>query len=294
MNKIILKLHFILAKYQRNSWLFKRLQTWIVEQNYLKKLGKKPDFEFGNDYNNKICWLMCNNFADYHIELSDKVKAKVLLAKIIGQEYIIPNIATGKKIDFRKIAKQNLDYVVKTNHDSGTVFFVEAGNEPTDKQKRMLQRSLQKRYGANKGEWHYQLIEPLILVEPMLTDAKQFEPADDYKFHCNYGEIVFVQYITGRKKNYGTENVFDTNGNYLDVLFCPYNQLGQVKSLPLEWREMAEISKIISEHMPYCRVDFYLLNGVIKIGEVTFFPFNGTLAGNGQVVLGKKIEFDRQ
>jgi hypothetical protein len=45
--------------------------------------------------------------------------------------------------------------------------------------------------------------------------------------------------------------------------------------IPTELVKMIEIAERLAKPFPFVRVDFYLVNGQIFLGEMTFYPGNG-------------------
>ena len=52
---------------------------------------------------------------------------------------------------------------------------------------------------------------------------------------------------------------------------------------PLNLDKMIEYSKKLSEDFKFVRVDFYEVNGVLYLGELTFTPCNCNIESNGEI-----------
>jgi len=72
-----------------------------------------------------------------------------------------------------------------------------------------------------------------------------------------------------------TCNFFDSN--FRPLLFTRlYKRDEGIIEKPEKWDAMLEISRLLSKSFPFVRIDLYLNNDVIKLGEMTFYPGNGT------------------
>ena len=43
---------------------------------------------------------------------------------------------------------------------------------------------------------------------------------------------------------------------------------------PKNYKNMIQYSRLLSSGFAYCRVDFYEINGILYLSEITFTPFN--------------------
>ena len=58
-------------------------------------------------------------------------------------------------------------------------------------------------------------------------------------------------------------------------LKCEYANSNHIEKKPKQFEEMLDISKKLSRNTYFLRVDFYLVNNEIKVGELTFFHWAG-------------------
>lgn len=103
-----------------------KISSIFCDEIYLKilfrlKLGYKLDFSEPRTYNEKLQWLKLNYRRPVMNIMVDKFEAKKYVAKVIGEEYIVPTLGiwdSYDKIDFDKLPNQ---FVLKTTHDQGGV-----------------------------------------------------------------------------------------------------------------------------------------------------------------------------
>jgi hypothetical protein len=124
----------------------------------------------------------------------------------------------------------------------------------------------------NGSELHYKLIPRKVLIEPYMNDGH----ADlvDYKFYCLNGIPVFCQVITDRNTNEHISHY--TN----DWTYAPQYDWVEFESDPtIEkpefYNTMLEYSRILSADFKLVRVDFYVINHTLYLGELTFTPNSG-------------------
>lgn len=95
----------------------------------------------------------------------------------------------------------------------------------------------------------------------------------DYKFFCFDGEPKFM-YIGADKAEQPTSDFFDMQFNHLPIrMLDPNAEIPPAK--PNEFEKLKSLATILSKGIPHVRVDFYVINGQIYFGEMTFFHMAG-------------------
>lgn len=263
-----------------------------IHLHCLKMLGDFPDLKRCPGFNDKIQWL---KLFDQRVELpvcSDKLKVRHFVAARIGEGYSPVVYQVASKFDDIDFESLPVAFVLKTNHDSGSVVLVR-DKATLDRQhaRCLFERALAKSYGWEKGEWAYRLIEPRIYAEEFLGPEELMPPAD-YKFHCVNGKVRWLQYISGRGKAL-EEVIVDPAGNVMHVALSHNMKSVNYFTRPAEWEKLVTIAQSLSAGFRYVRVDLYLTGGRIAVGEMTFFPKSGCYLGEGQLQLGQLLDFDR-
>ena len=159
----------------------KNILWWLNDKTYLKlkyKLVMKSKLNLENPktFNEKMQWLKIYDRKPEYTKMVDKYEAKKYVASIIGEEYIIPTLGVYNKvddIDFKKLPEQ---FVIKTTHDSGSVFICKNKNEfNMDKVKKIINKSLNKNYYYESREWPYKDVKPQIIVEENIGGGVRFK-----------------------------------------------------------------------------------------------------------------------
>lgn len=265
---------------------------FIIHRHYWYKLNDFPNLINCRDFNDRIQWLKLFDQDREIIRCSDKLLVRDYIAERVGEQYLVKLYQKHNhfnKIDFNKLPNA---FVIKTNHDSGSVILVrDKENFNLKDAEAKIESALSRKYGWDKGEWAYSFIEPKIMVEQHIDPSKEAAPAD-YKFQCVDGQVKFCRYTYGRRID-PKEIVVNRDGIEFNFVIDENFQKGSNFELPSNWNEMLKIAETISADFKCVRVDLYSSNNKIYVGEMTFFPMEGCYKGNGQRKIGKLLDFDR-
>lgn len=264
----------------------------IVHSLYWRELRDFPNLVNCRDFNDRIQWLKLFDQDRIIVRCSDKILMREYVRECLGDQYLVEMYQAHDhfiQIDFDSLPKS---FVIKTNHDSGTVIpvrnkemfsFQEVGER--------VEKALRRPYGWDNGEWAYSYIAPKVLVEEYL-EPENGNTLPDYKFHCVDGEVRWLQYIYDRGSE-TKEVIVLPLGEITDIHFDHKMRHGRDFTLPKRWEEMKLVAERLSNPFRYVRVDLYFSDGRILVGELTFFPLMGCYKGEGQQKLGQLLDFDR-
>jgi len=257
-----------------------------------RKLGHAPDIFDGDDFNNKIKWLMLFDQNPEMVRCADKLAVRDYVEEKIGKEHLTELYRvwdSAADIDFSGLPPK---FVLKTNHDSGSVWLIkDVAKIDLRRLKKKVARRLARTYGVHKGEWCYSFIKPRVFAEEYL-DTEPGGPAD-YKFHCANGKVVFAHYIYDRATGNPKEQIVLPSGEVTGFKINHENGLGSNFEKPILWAEMLTTAEELSAPFKYARIDLYEYEKQIKVGEITFFPMAGGFREPDQEILGSWLEIDR-
>lgn len=272
-------------KYLRNPGLLvpylglKGCFTWLPDETYLRlayraTFGKKLDLENPRSFNEKLQWLKLYDRNPEYTRMVDKYAAKAYVAEKVGWEYVVPALGVWDhfdEIDFDSLPNQ---FVLKCTHDSGGLVVVQNKTQ-MDRQaaREKIEKSLKRNYYAIHREYPYKNIAPRILAEPYLQEQGT-EALKDYKFFCFQGEPK-AMFIAVERSKIPEIDFFD-----MDFSHLPFWEEGERNAqIPPERPEcfdrMKELSSVLSQDIPFLRVDFYEVNGRLYVGELTFYHGGG-------------------
>lgn len=188
-------------------------------------------------------------------------------------ECIIPTYGVFNSFDEIDFDELPSTFVIKTTHDSGTVFLCNDKNrlDYNALQRIMIER-LKKNYYWYTREWQYKNVQPRIIIEKKLDGNKGIP--EDYKIFCFNGKARICLYVSDREKDVRSD-YYDMNWNkYPFVQGHPNSQ--HVIEKPMCWEKMVSVAECLSKGFPHIRVDFYIDKyGKFYIGELTLTHFSG-------------------
>jgi hypothetical protein len=265
--------------------LLKTSRWFPYDVLYIKlfyRLGMKQKLNFENPstYTQKIQWLKLHNTDAQFSMLVDKYAVKNYIKQIIGEQYVIPLLGVWNnydEIDFNALPDQ---FVLKTNHDSGTVIVcTDKSKLNHDSARKKLNKALSVNYFYKSREYPYKNIKPRIIAEEYIHDSDQGE-LTDYKIFCFHGEPYYLQ-ITSNNGVHKYMNYFDTKFQPIHLSTgLPVNPHGIEE--PENIDKMLEIARLLSKNIIHVRVDMYNIGGKIYFGEYTFHNSGGIIKFNPQ------------
>ena len=263
--KVILKLMDLGFFNFMGDRTFIKFKYWLI-------FHKRLNLDNPKTFNEKLQWLKLNNYEETQTTMSDKYLAKEYVAKIIGEEYIIPTLGIYEsfdEIDFKKLPNS---FVIKCTHDSGGLVIVKNKKDfDINKARTKINKCLKKNYFYMGRETPYKYIKPRIIIEKFMSDNSS--ELKDYKFFCFSGKVELILVCSERSKNVKF-TYFDKNGKFINVRQCGADNDPKVK-LPKKINQMKKLAEKLSHDMIHVRVDFYEVNGKIYFGELTFFDSSG-------------------
>lgn len=273
IKKIILHLKWMLAqKGFFDSWSDER----YLKFTYRLMIGQKLNLNNPQTFNEKLQWLKIHDRNYQYTNLVDKIEAKKIVGKVIGEEYIIPTLEVCNsfdKIDWEKLPNR---FIIKCNHNSGGVIIVNDKKEiDKDSLRAHFNKLLKKNYYYNGREYPYKNIKPKIMIEENIQNSNTKKQIDDYKLMCFNGKVKCSFVCSNRDSKEGLcVNFYDRDWNPMPFeRHYPKNKHEFPK--PKEYDKMVKLAEKLSKNIPFVRVDFYVVNNKIYFGELTFYPGSG-------------------
>lgn len=272
---------------RKRTFLFKvanKLLYWLCpllsDKTYLKlmfrlKVGYPLNLEHPRTYNEKLQWLKLNDIHPEYAQLVDKVEAKKIVEKLIGEKYIIPTLGIWNTVDEIDWGSLPASFVIKCTNDSGGIVVCKDKSKLNiNKAKTKLKRNWGKNYYTKNKEYPYRHLSPRIIAEEYLEDESGFE-LKDYKFFCFNGEPQCLFVATGRQKGDTRFDFYDLEWNHLPIINGHPNADFAIEK-PKNFSEMVNVARQLSKGIPHVRIDLYNIKGEIYFGEMTFFHWSGT------------------
>lgn len=261
--------------------IYNRLLLVLPDELYLKVkfrqlMGKKLNLKNPQTFSEKLQWLKLYNRRPEYTTMVDKYAVKDYVAKIIGEEYIIPTLGVWDRpedIEWDKLPNQ---FVLKCTHDSGGLVICRDKSK-LDKEAAVtkLHKTLKQNYFRKWREWPYKNVPRRIIAEKYIEPTPDLKDLLDYKFFCFNGEPQYCQVISGRNTKMSCD-FFDKDWNHQpfhEPRTYPFSEHELAK--PSKYGEMWDLARRLAKDKPFSRIDFYEVRGKVYFGEITFFPTTG-------------------
>lgn len=250
--------------------------NWMPDAQYLKiryriVLGKELNLDNPQTFNEKLQWLKLHDRNPLYTTLVDKYAVRNYIKEKLGEEYLIPLVGgpwtNARDIDFSHLPDQ---FVLKCTHDSGSAVICRDKKEfDAIEAKKKLNKALRKNFYYTGREWPYKDVKPQIIAERYMEDESELK---DYKLMCFNAKVKASFVCSGRYSDEGLKvTFFDTNWERLPFE-RHYPASNSIMEKPKTYDEMIKIAEMLSDKIPFVRMDFYEVKGSVYFGEFTFYP----------------------
>lgn len=260
-----------------------RLMTdqFYIKTKWQMMMGYKLDLQHPKTFNEKLQWLKLHDHNPLYTTLVDKIRVKDWVAEKIGPEYIIPTLAVWDKAEDIDINSLPNQFVMKCNHDSGSVIVCRDKSAfDLNKAKMKLREALKKNFFYQEREWPYKHVLPKVFAEKYIENSSSND-LPDFKFFCFDG-VVKSLFVATERMNDSLEtrfDFFDRQYNHIDVTNGHPNA-DILPEKPATFEKMVQFAETLSKDIPHVRVDFYEVNDSLYFGEMTFYHWGGMVPFN--------------
>ena len=265
-----------------------------AKAHYYIKFKKKLNLRNPTNFNEKIQWLKFNEYkGDIYTLCADKYKVREYIiskgcGEILNELYGVYD--NPQAIDYDALPEK---FALKCNHGAGyNIICDDKSALNIEKTNKQLNDWLKQDFSSHFVEPQYKKIERKILCEKFIENEYGGFP-DDYKFYCFNGKPYAVMVCIGREKGKPKFYYFDMNWNPLPfedtIELINDNQLPE---MPDGFHKMKEYAFKLATDFKFVRADFYLLNGQVVFGELTFTPSAGldVTLQEADVILGGQLK----
>ena len=254
------------------------LLRFIPDRPYLKmvyyiKTGKKLNLDNPIGFNEKENWLKLHDVHPEYSDYVDKVKVRKVVETLVGPGLFFPLLGTWKKFQDINFDELPNEFVLKCNHDSGSVKIIKDKSLINkEKLRRFYDFHLNRNPFYAGREYPYKNVEPCLFAEEYI---KVEGGINDYKFFCFDGKPVIMFVATERSTGNTKFDFYDMDFNHLDIVnIHPQSTVGNIQK-PKCFEEMKEIAAKCSKGIRFVRIDLYEIDGKVYFGEFTFFHGGG-------------------
>lgn len=247
-----------------------------IKHLYKKRFGVEPNLVNPQNFNEKNNWRKLYDRQEIYTDMVDKYKLKQFVESELGVGYTIPILGVwenANNIDFDELPNK---FVLKANHAGGVI--VCRDKETFDKKKAIkeLNQTLKLDYYFMSREWPYKNVKRLILCE-----AYMGENLTEYKNYCFNGKLAYtfvwknISRDDGRKPDPFFCGAYDRNWSKTNLEIDYPSKLDEYIEKPMCYDKLVLAVEKISTGIPFVRIDCFIINNSIYIGEMTFFPWGG-------------------
>ena len=249
----------------------------LIKKQFKECFGYEPNLDDPQTFNEKIQWLKLYFNDSLMTKCADKYLAREYIKEKVGEEYLIPLLGVWDKaedIDFDSLPNQ---FVLKVNWGSGQNIIVKDKTKlDIEEVKNKLNNWLEplSNHYYFGFEWQYKNIIPKIICEEYI-EVLTYSNLVTYGIYCFNGVPTIIHTTIDTHTDYEKLNFYDIDWNLLDVNFYSYNKINENIIKPSKLNEMLDISKKLSKDFYQVRIDFFVIEDDIYMGELTFTTCNG-------------------
>lgn len=272
---------FVLALYAQMHRTYYNFLTILSptlnsKKRYASVFGKPLNLKDPKTFCEKIMKMKLDSYETDPLvrRCADKYAVRQYIEEKGCPEILVPLIATydkAKDVDWDALPDQ---FAMKWNFGCGFNIICD--------DKRKLNRDevlrLMKKWGKVKcylpySEMQYKNVPKKIIVEQYLK-PNQGKLPEDYKVYCFSGKVECVMLCIGREHGRPKFIHFDKDFRFLRDY--SYDGIDMPEDFSMEkpdgYDDLIKYAQILSKPFPFVRADFYLLDGKVYFGELTFTP----------------------
>jgi hypothetical protein len=267
---------------------------FCAKTHYYIKFKKELNLTNPINFNEKIQWLKFNELnGDIYTLCADKYKVREYVkskgcGEILNQLYGVYD--DPQEIDYRALPNK---FALKCNHGAGyNIICDNKASLDIEQTNKQLNKWLKQDFSSHFIEPQYKRIDRKILCEKYIENERGGFP-EDYKFYCFNGKPYAVMVCMEREKGKPKFYYFDMSWNPLP--FEDTVELINANSypkMPEGFHKMKEYAVKLASDFKFVRADFYLLNGNVIFGELTFTPSAGldVTLQEADAILGSQLK----
>lgn len=246
----------------------------FLKEKALKRRNLKLDLKNPVTVQDKISWLIVNDDCN---ELKAKCADKILVHEYskekLGDDICVPILKIYNSPNEINIDELPEKFILKCNHSFNKNIIVRNKKDfDINLAKKNINKWLSEPFGIKSIEPHYIEIERKCYSEKLLEQVG-YKEITDYKFICFNGKPTYVQIINGRHTPDFHLNYYDMNFNFVDICRQDIkNNKEKLDKEPFGFNLMKEYAEKLSQDFRFVRVDFYSVDNVVYLGELTFTP----------------------
>jgi hypothetical protein len=243
--------------------------TWIALASYWIAHGRVPSASSGlfNDY---LFRVKCSAEIDLALRqfVSDKESVKLFYRAVLGEDLAPRTLVKFHSPD--EFSEQLLPErcVLKPTHLSGCIFYDRTQRPMSNDELARVRSWFAQNLYRQTRERNYKNLRPLVIAEEVVASSSDIR---DYKVFCFRGQPKAIQVDVGRHVSH-KRRMYTPDWEPLPYR---YNKpLAEREERPAQLEKALEIAARIAGYFEFIRVDFFILEDRLFLGELTSVPEN--------------------
>lgn len=252
------------------NWLYRINPELELKLLFYLKCGYRLDLKNPCTYNEKLQWIKLYDHNPLMPQCCDKYLVRKFVENKGCKEILNELFWSGfepEQIPFDKLPEK---YVIKVTH--GSSFNIICSNKSDLNKEEVIKKCrkwLNTKFLEAYGEWFYGVEKPRVIVEKYLDDGTG--RLRDYKVYCFNGEPMYIGVDSGEEStNTHYKDIYDVEWNLQKGYEMAYPNSGRVIEKPKLLNEILKYARILSADFLHARIDFYIVDGKVVFGEITF------------------------
>jgi hypothetical protein len=227
-------------------------------------------------YNEKLQWLKLYDENPVMIRCGDKYTVRGYVEEKGCPELLNELYGVYDSVDDIDFSAFPQKFVLKVTNACGYNIICDKQSFDEDRVRAQLKHWQHKQYGLATAEPHYSRMKSRIVCERFLEDSAT-GGLNDYRVHCLNGIPVYV--AATRKGQHGQAYRFDFEKNLISLPGETIEEADVLKIIPDDalLMQLHDYAKRLSAGIRLVRIDFYIVDNKIYLGEMTFTPGAGFL-----------------
>ncbi len=245
------------------------------EKIFKQAFGRKPNWKNAATFSEKLMWLKLNTYNNNPLVTmcADKYRVREYIEECGCGEILNDLIGVWDDVDEIDWGLLPDKFALKCNHGYGyNIICDDKSTFDFEDAKKKLRAWMKEDFWKFYAEVHYKNIEKKIIAEKYIGTDDGILPLD-YKVLCFGGEAKFLLLHTGRGTGSHQAYYFDREWKLLRFSAESEHMPAECSiEKPQGIDKVFEYAEKLSAPFPFVRADFYLIDGRVIFGELTFTP----------------------
>lgn len=235
-----------------------------------RRTGEFPNLDNPTKFNDKLQWLKLYWKNPLVSRCADKYEMYNYVREYGDPTVLNKLLAVYNSVDEIEWELLPNKFALKCTHGCGYNIVTKNKSElDKDQALKKLSRWMNEKFGKKALQFHYDEIEPKIILEEYIENEAGLLPID-YKIYCFNGEPKLVL-VCSERENKLKLDFFDLDWNRLNIGHKK-DESSNLITKPTCFDDMIKHARTLSKPFPFVRVDFYDKDGAAILGELTFTP----------------------